>query len=29
MAKVFKKGGKGLNKPLSSNKKSTVGVTDE
>lgn len=29
IGKVFKKGGKGLNKPLSSNKGSVVGVTDE
>ena len=29
MAKVFKIGGKGLDKPLSSNKKSVVGVTDK
>lgn len=29
IAKVFKKGGKGLDRPLSSNKSSVVGVTDE
>lgn len=29
LAKVFAKGGSGLNKPLSSSKKSVVGVTDE
>jgi group II intron reverse transcriptase/maturase len=29
ISKVFKRGGKGLNRPLSSNKSSVVGVTDE